>query len=143
MDRSDPNFEVREKLLTKNQQIMSSLTTVDEKYVIKYVQMVKNTYTTGQKYMYRMSIPLVTLAAFYRVHGEIRKAGDTFMLIFQMLKECDRMFSSMVLIQAINSFIQAGLKREARDTLKLAKEYFVGSVDYYNYAYDINDFRLP
>lgn len=142
LDRTDPNFETREKLIAKNEQIMKNLASVEEKYLIKYVQMVKNTYQPGQMYQYRMSIPLATLAGFYRMHGDAKKAAETFMQMFYLLKDCDRMFSCMLLVQTVNSYVACGLKREAREVLKKAKEYFVGSTDYYNYVYDINDFRL-
>lgn len=143
MDRSDVNFDRREKLLAKNQKIMSSLGNVDEAYVLKYVQMVKSTYEPGQKYQYRMSIPMVTLASFYRVRGEVKKAAETFMQTFELLKDCDQLFSGMLLIQAVNSYLQCGLERQASETLKVAKQFFVGSMEYLNYVYDINDFRLP
>jgi hypothetical protein len=143
MDRADPNYNSRETLLTKNQQIMKNLATTDEKYIQKYIQMVKNTYREGQELQYRMSIPMVTLASFYRMRGQSIKAAQTFMQLFEILKDCDSVFSSMLLIQTLNCYLQEGMLKEASQTLKIAKGYFVGSVDYYNYVYDINNFCLP
>ena len=137
------NFERREKLLAKNEKIMSTLGNVNEAYVLKYVEMVKNTYEPGHKYRPALSIPMVTLASFYRRRGNVKKAAETFMQMFEMLKDFDFLFAGIVLIHAVNSYLQCGLKREASDTLKVAKEYFIGSMEFLNYAYEINDFRLP
>ncbi len=106
--------------------------------------MIKNTYgKTGGECQYRMATPLATLAGFYRLKGEARKAAETFLMMFNVLKGCDAMFSSMVIIQAINTYLEANMTKEAKATLKIANDFFVGSMEYLNYAYDINSFRLP
>lgn len=142
MDRSDANFAARETLLAKNQQIMRNYSTMDEKYLIKYVQMIRNTYRAGQVYQYRMSIPLATMAGFYRMRGDLKRTAETFTLMFKLLKDCDSIFSGMIIMQAINSYLECSMIKEAKECLALAKEYFVGPVEYYNYVYAVNNFTL-
>lgn len=105
--------------------------------------MVKDTYVDRSELQIRLSLPLGTLAGFFRLKGDSKRAAEQFMEMFNLLKDYDVMFASMLIIQVINNYLEGSMIKEAKVALQIAKGYFVGPVEYYNHVYGINDFHLP
>ena len=136
-EQSDPKRDERESQAARIQQMKT--TNLTENSLMKTVNKMKSTYKKAdQPYQYMMFYPLTALAGFYRTQGNTKQYAETLMQIFEARKDTDFSVSCAVIVEVIKTYMQARMDEEAKVAFQTAKEYLVGPIEIYNYAYNSN-----
>ena len=137
-ERSDPRYAERVRLVEKYRQ--ESLGYMfDEKRLKANYNAIRNTYKPEQPYQHMTISSLNSLAKFYMLKGDFRRAAETFMMSYYAIKDIHFFTGYIALFAIARTYLRAGLLNEFKKTCQLAKSYFVGHVEIFNYVFDFNE----
>lgn len=142
LDQADRRYTERKRLLEQYNSIKIRIMTnsVDEKFVQRYYKLVKNTYVGGRDESLQRDLekPLLALFTYYTVHSKFKRAAETLLNIFEIVKETDFISASLAVFLAAQDYRKALMFDESRNALKLAKKHFIGPIEYYNYQFNFD-----
>lgn len=142
LNQSDRRYTERKRLLEQYNSIKIKIMTnsTNEKNIQRYYKLVKNTYLDGRDESLQrdLEMPLLALFTYYTVHSKFKKAAETLLNTFELLKETDFVSASLAVFHAAQEYRKALMFDESRNALKLAKKHFIGPIEYYNYQFDFD-----
>lgn len=135
LELNDPNYSIRRQLLAKYDDIkakISSTTSVDEKYLRNYYQKIRQTYKgQSEQFMNELAKPLQLLIMHFMLKLDFKKAADTLMETFEIVKDFDVPLALVVIYSAAKYYMLSNLMDKVKETLLIAKNYIVGDLDFY------------
>lgn len=108
---------------------------------LNIVDTIRATYKPGQPYQYQLHSPLCDLLRWYITYdGSNEQMAKCFMQMFESLRDCsfEYLNACMCIANAVKHYLEAGMQEEARETFEIAKKFFVGSIELYNYGLDFD-----
>lgn len=142
MERKDLNYKNRVRLLAESRKALgTSDKPLSENGFSKIVETIRATYKPGQPYQYQLYSALFDLLRWYMMNGEREeKMAECSMQMFESLRDCsfEYLNACMCIANVAKYYWDAGMREEARETLEIAKKFFIGSIEHYNYGLDFD-----